>query len=203
MKLFHSPASPFVRKVLVVAHERGLAGQIETVGVGVTPVSTPAEVAGANPLGKIPALILDDGSTLFDSRVICEYLDTLGSGPALFPAPGPQRWAALRRQATADGMTDAGILCRYERAIRPAEKQWDGWVDGQMGKVTRALDALEAEAKAGALAGFDIGAISIACAIGWFDFRMPELGWRTSRPALAAWLAGLASRPSLAATAPR
>ena len=201
MKLYHSPASPFVRKTLVAAHELGLAAGIEIVPVAMTPVKGVPALNEENPLGKIPALVLDDGTSLFDSPVICEYLDTLHDGPPLFPAEGPPRWTALRRQALADGLLDAAILCRYETFLRPEERQWADWIEGQQSKFRRALDALDGEAE-----DFgdtvDIGTISAACAADYLDFRSLDDGWRDGRPRLAAWLEVFAARPSMQATRP-
>ncbi len=201
MKLYHSAASPFVRKALVAAHETGLTERIEIATIALTPVASNAELNEENPLGKIPALVLEDGTTLFDSRVICEYLDTLHEGPRLFPAAGPERWTAIRRQALADGLLDAAILGRYETFLRPAERQWTDWIDGQRAKFRRALDALESEAdRFGETV--DIGTIAAACATDYLDFRSLDDGWRDSRPRLAAWLEGFAARPSMQATRP-
>ena len=201
MKLYHSPASPFVRKALVAAHELGLADAIEIVPVAMTPVKGVPALNDENPLGKIPALVLDDGTALYDSPVICEYLDTLHDGHPLFPAPGPDRWTALRRQALADGLLDAAILCRYETFLRPEERQWSDWIEGQQSKFRRALDALEGEAE-----DFgdtvDIGTVSAGCAADYLDFRSLDDGWRKGRPRLAAWLEGFAARPSMQATRP-
>src|SRR6185437_4887670 len=127
MKLRHNPSSPYVRKVMVVAHELGLAGRIELLSTAVSPVETNATLAAENPLMKIPALTTDDGQVLFDSPVICEYLDSVAGGK-LFPAVGPARWTALRQQALGDGILDALILCRYE-TTRPEDKRWTGWTD--------------------------------------------------------------------------
>ena len=201
MKLYHSPASPFVRKALVAAHETGLAERIEIVTVALTPVESNAELDEENPLGKIPALILEDGTALFDSPVICEYLDTRHDGPRLFPAGGPERWTALRRQALADGLLDAAILCRYETFLRPAERQWTDWVDGQRAKFRRALDALEGEADNFGDA-VDIGTIAAGCAADYLDFRSLDDGWRDTRPRLAGWLEGFVERPLMQATRP-
>ena len=201
MKLYHSPASPFVRKALVAAHETGLAERIEIVTVALTPVASNSELDAENPLGKIPALILEDGTALFDSPVICEYLDTRHDGPRLFPAVGPERWTALRRQALADGLLDAAILCRYETFLRPAERQWTDWVDGQRAKFRRALDALEGEADSFGDT-VDIGAIAAGCAADYLDFRSLDDGWRDTRPRLAGWLEGFVERPSMQATRP-
>ena len=201
MKLYHSPASPFVRKALVAAHELGLADAIEILPVAMTPVKSVPALNEENPLGKIPALVLDDGTALYDSPVICEYLDTRHDGPRLFPAEGPERWTALRRQALADGLLDAAILCRYETFLRPEERQWSDWIEGQRSKFRRALDALEGEAE-----NFgdtvDIGTVSAACAADYLDFRSLDDGWREGRPHLAGWLEGFAARPSMQATRP-
>jgi glutathione S-transferase len=199
MQLFFNPASPFVRKVRVTAHELGLSGKIELIGVSLTPVSPHDGLRSNNPLGKIPALITEDGAALYDSPVICEYLDALAGGNRIFPAPGAARWTALRRQALADGIMDAAVLTRYEQAVRPDALRWPDWVAGQWLKVRTALDALEHENLADA---FDIGTLSIACALGYLDLRFASEGWRTSRPRLAAWAAAVSRRPSLAATAP-
>jgi glutathione S-transferase len=142
MKLRHTPRSPFVRKVLVVAHEQGLAGRIELVPTSLSPLQGNDALALENPLMKVPSLATDDGQTLFDSPVICEYLDEMASGRKLFPPAGPARWSALRQQALGDGILDAIILCAYETA-RPEDKRWDGWTNGQMRKAHQGLAAAE------------------------------------------------------------
>jgi glutathione S-transferase len=200
MKLRYSSASPYVRKVMIVAHEGGLAGRIETVTTSVAPVKVNDELKAENPLVKLPSLTTDDGTTLYDSPVICEYLDSLHDGAKMFPATGPARWTALRRQALGDGILDAAILTRYETGVRPKELQWSDWVDGQMRKVRGALDALEDERLEGR---FDIGTITIACALGYLDFRFPSEDWRKTRPKLAAWFGTFANRPSMTATEPQ
>src|SRR5690242_15293020 len=198
MQLYFNPASPYVRKVRVVAHELGLSEEIDLISVSLTPVSPHEGVRSCNPVGKIPALVTDDGATLYDSPVICEYLDARRGGNRIFPAVGAARWTALRRQAIADGIMDAAVLMRYEEAVRPRELRWQAWVDGQFLKIRTALDALEHENLEGV---FDIGTISIACALSYLDLRFESEGWRTSRPRLAAWAAAIGKRPSLAATA--
>src|SRR5258707_7369155 len=130
MKLRHTPRSPFVRKVLVLAHEHGLVDRIELVPTSLSPVQGNDTLALENPLMKVPSLVTDDGEVLFDSPVICEYLDDMAAGPKLFPAAGPARWAALRQQALGDGITDAVVLCAYE-TVRPADKRWDGLAERQ------------------------------------------------------------------------
>jgi glutathione S-transferase len=199
MKLRHNPASPYVRKVMVCAHELGLAGKIEMLSTAVSPVEVNATLAAENPLMKIPALTTDDGQVLFDSPVICEYLDHAAGGGKLFPAPGPARWTALRQQALGDGILDALILCRYEIAARPEEKRYTGWTDAQLRKAHQGLAALENESL-GALA--TIGDVTAACTLGYLDFRFPNDGWRTRHPKLAAWYASVEQRPSMQATKP-
>jgi glutathione S-transferase len=200
MRLFYSAASPYVRKVLVCADEAGLRGEIELAPVAVSPVSENAEVAAANPLTKVPTLVLEDGTALFDSRVIVEYLDHRSDGRLLPPA-GPRRWRVLRDQAVADGLTDAALLARYERALRPETLRWPEWDAGQIGKVRRALDELERLFEPSAAAPL-AGDIAVACALGYLDFRFPELGWREGRPRLAAFDAAMVARPSMQASAP-
>lgn len=200
MKLLFSASSPFARKVLVVAHERALAGRIELTAVAPMPVRAVPELSSLNPLGKVPTLVLADGTVLYDSRVIAEYLDALAPEPRLFPASGPARWTALRRQATGDGVLDAAVAVRYERVVRPPERLFPAWVEGQLAKVRQALDALEREADL--LLGFGIGEIAIACALGYLDFRFAEEPWRAGRPGLARFYERAAARPSMQATRP-
>ena len=201
MRLWYNPASPFARKVRIVALETGLAGRIEAVSILVSPVKPHPELARENPLVKIPALATDAG-TLYDSAVICEYLDSLHGGPPLFPAAGPERWAALRLQALADGILEAAVLMRYERAVRPQALQWSDWVAGQLGKVRSGLDALAREC-AGWKERFGIGELTAACVLGYLDFRFPDEPWRQSHPALERWYAVVSQRPSMKATVPQ
>ncbi|HKI65209.1 MAG TPA: glutathione S-transferase [Burkholderiales bacterium] len=201
MKLWHSGPSPFARKVRICAIELGLAARIEEIAVTVAPNKPNLELARENPLIKVPALEAEDGSVLYDSRVICEYLDALAGGNRLFPAAGAARWQALRRQALGDGVMDAGILRRYELALRPEALRWADWLAGQQAKIDHGLDAAEREA-GGWGEAFDIGHLTLACALGWLDFRFPDSGWRNARPQLGAWYARLSARPSLAQTTP-
>ena len=202
MKLRYSPTSPYVRKVVVAALETGLDARIERIPTHVAPNQRNDDYQRENPLVKVPALTTDDGAVLYDSRVICEYLDTLHQGTKLFPGSGEARWTALRRQALADGLCDAAILNRYENFLRPEEKRWPDWIDGQMRKVRGALDALEAEApKLGK--AVDIGLIAIGCALGYMDFRYESEQWRAKRPKLAAWYETFAKRTSMQETAPK
>jgi glutathione S-transferase len=201
MKLFYSPTSPYVRKVMVTAIEKGLDGQIEKLPAAASPIKADLTLAAKNPLGKVPCLITDDGRTLFDSPVICAYVDTL-KAPHLTPSDPKARFADMTLEALADGFLDAGILLRYEAALRPEAKRWDEWVSGQMGKIERAMDALEtthADQLAGSLT---IGQIAVGCALGWFDFRYGHVHWRQARPKLAAFIEGLHARASFKATVP-
>lgn len=201
MQLFYAAASPFVRKVLVLAHETGLVDQLRIETVTVSPVNPDDRLNAGNPVGKIPALLLDDGNALYDSPVVCEYLDSLEhAGPKMFPA-GSERWQALRRQALADGIMDAAVLCRYEAALRPEEFRWDDWSANQQAKISRALDALETEIDSFSET-VDIGAISVGCALGYLDFRFADNDWRSGRPKLAAWYETFAQRPSMQQTQP-
>ena len=199
MKLRYSLTSPFVRKVVILAVETGLDSRIERVA---TSTSDPASgLAKENPLGKVPSLTLDDDTILFDSPVICEYLDSLHAGAKMIPSAGPARWTALRRQALADGIMDAAILRRLE-SRRPATEQSAGWIETQRVKVVASLDALEGEAeKLGG--GIDIGLITIACALGYLDFRFADEDWRRARPKLARWFDVFAKRPSVQSTTPK
>lgn len=202
MKLYFSGASPYVRKVVVAAIETGLDKKIEQVATNVVPVKPNAELARDNPLMKVPTLVTDAGEALFDSRVICDYLDSLHDGRKLIPATGTERWRVLRLQALADGILDAGIITRYELILRPAEKQWSDWIAGQTKKVTQGLDL--AEADSALLAGpINLGQIAIACAIGWLEFRKPIGDIRAGRPKLFQWYDEFAKRPSMQATAPK
>ena len=200
MQLYVNPASPFARKVLVVAHERGLSARLELVKVAPLPIRPVPELSAFNPLGKVPCLVLEGGQALYDSRVIAEYLDALTGEPVLFPAAGAARWAALRQQALGDGILDAAVAVRYERAVRPAERQFPEWVEGQLAKVRQGLAALERERSAGA--ALTIGPIAAACALGYLDFRFPEEGWRTRHPRLASFYEDFSARPSMRATVP-
>ena len=200
MKLRYSPTSPYVRKVTVLALEAGLDDRIERVP---TNTADPADdLPRTNPLGKVPALETDDGQALYDSPVICEYLDSLSRSAKVFPPSGDARWEALRLQAAGDGMLDAALLAMIETKRRPSALRWEGWVSRQMDKIGRTLDALEREAKV--LDGpLTIGTITVACALGFLDFRFPELAWRDSRPALAKWYEQVSQRPSFQATVPK
>jgi glutathione S-transferase len=198
MRLFWSSRSPFVRKVMVAAHEVGLAPRIETVRVVVGADKPNAEVMGANPLNKIPTLFLDDGTALYDSRVICEYLDTLHSGPKLIPTDPAARFAALRRQALGDGLMELNVL-RLGEQNRPPPSRSEQHLAAYRVKTSTTLDALDGEADHFD-AQPDIGQIAIASALSHLDFRFAADNWREGRPRLARWHAAFAGRPSMRAT---
>jgi glutathione S-transferase len=208
MKLYSSPASPFVRKVLVAAIELGLRDRIELVEAKLTPVSPDPHLSKHNPLGKIPALVTNDGQTIVDSRVIVDYLDDLAGGSRLAPSHGAARTRILRVEALADGLIDAGILIRYETVLRPEPLRWSEWIAGQSAKVTQTLAVLDAEVNDWAALStsvesvLDIGTIAAFCAIGWLEFRKPVEGLREQFPALFAAYDQLAERPSFRATVP-
>jgi glutathione S-transferase len=187
--------------VLVAARERGIEDRIEVVPTGVTPVNRDAAIAAHNPLGKIPTLVLEDGTGVFDSRVIVEVLDNLPGGARLIPEGGAARLKALTLQALADGLCDAAVALRYETAVRPEALRWPEWSASQTTKVVASLDALERDWVPHLTSTLDIGVVATACALGYLDFRFASLGWREGRAGLAAWHAGFAARPSMQATA--
>ena len=199
MRLYYSPASPYARKVLVVAHELGLASQIETVVIAANPVGGPGELAAVNPLAKIPTLRLADGEALYDSRVIVDHLITL-SKVAILPEAWRERRAIMVEQATADGLLDAALLARYELALRPESLRWPEWIAGQMAKIDRALDRFEPVRRE---VEPTLGDIAVACALGYLDFRFADYDWRSSRPSLRAFYEIFSERPSMTATDPR
>ncbi len=193
MKLYYSPTSPFVRKVSVLILETGQ--QVERIAASGTPLDPGTMPVGLNPLGKVPALV-DGDRVLYDSRVICRYLDEK-AGAGLY---GPDTWAILTQEALADGILEAALLMVYEGRLRPEELRHAPWVEGQWAKIARALDALEAAPPSGPLTG---GQIALGCALGYLDFRHEARDWRQGRPCLTEWEAGLASRPSMVSTVPR
>ena len=200
MRLYYSPSSPYARKVRVLALETKIDKKIDMINVALTPIQPNADVDKHNPIGKIPALSVK-GIDLFDSPVICEYLDNQHKGRKLFPRKGRDRWVALRLQAMADGLLDAALLARYEGALRPEEKRWPEWSQGQMKKMNGVLTQLEAETKS--LKGkLTIGTLSVACALGYLDLRFADMGWRDKYPKLGKWFAAVSKLPSIKATAP-
>ena len=200
MKLFSSPATPFGRKATVVLLEAGLQDRIEVVhvaGNALDPGTMPVE---HNPLGKIPALMCDDGRTIYDSPVICRYLAELAM-PQLYRA-GPALWDSLTLEATADGIMDAGILMVYETRLRPEALRYAPWVEGQWAKINRTLDVVEQRWTHHLAGPLDIGQIAMGCACGHLDLRHAARNWHEGRPRLVAWWEGFALRPSMQATKP-
>ena len=202
MTLFYSPLSPFVRKVMVVLHETGQVDRVTVQPVNITPVSPDADLNQGNPAGKVPALRLDDGSVLHDSRVIVDFLDQQHVGNPLIPREGSARWRRLTLASLADAIMDAAVLTRYETFLRPEEKRWDQWVEAQSEKIRRGLADLEENHYAEIASAFDVASIGVACALGYVDLRMPDFGWREGQPKLAGWYAEVSQGASVKATAP-
>lgn len=202
MKLFYSSASPFARKPIVLLHEAKKTDQVELVSVSGSVIDPGTLPTDSNPLGKIPTLVLDDGTALFDSDVICrflakQYASWLYSGSAVKQS--------LTLEPLGNGMIEAAILIVYEGRLRPPKMQFASWIEGQSAKITRALDVLERQAAdyGSALNGPPImGCLTIAIALSYLDFRLADLNWRKGRPFLKAWEADIARRPSLLATIP-
>ncbi len=196
MQLFHSAASPFVRKVMACAIARDLDGQIELVPAD--PWASPPALLAANPLAKVPCLVTDDGLGLFDSPVICEYLDAQEGTIPLFPRAGGLRWIALKHQAMADGVMDAAIARRQD-GLRPVEAARTAAMARHKAAIDRTLAALEAELPHQTL---DVGTIAIGCALGYLDFRFAHEPWRPECPQLATWYTEFARNPCMTRTAP-
>ncbi len=196
MKLHFSPASPFVRKVMACAIARGLEGRIEQTRSN--PHVSPAELLADNPLSRIPALVTDSGDTLYDSPVICEYLDTLGDAAPMVPPFGAARIAALKLQALGDGLMDAAIARRMQAAL-PQDEGRIAFVTRQDGVMARALAVLEGMALPTTL---DIGSITIVCALGYLDFRYAAQPWQPAHPKLAAWYNAMLAQAPFARTMP-
>ena len=196
MQLHWSPKSPYVRKVMVCAHELGQLPQLELVRSVAAMLKPNAALMQDNPLSKIPTLVCADGTRLFDSVVICEYLNVLAGGP-LFPQEGAARWQALRWHAFGDGLLDLSILWRNERErAQPLQPL----IEAFELKARASLAQLDAEADALAAAPFSIGTLTVGCALGYLDYRFDSFGWRQQAPRLAQWFEGLSARPSFQAT---
>jgi glutathione S-transferase len=198
LKLHWSPKSPYVRKVMICAHELGVVDRLELVRSVAAMLKPNARLMEDNPLSKIPTLVLDDGFALFDSVVICEYLDDLAQG-SLFPKQGADKWQALRWHALGDGLLDALILWRNERE---REVPLRTLMEAFELKARAALKVLDDEAQALAETDLSIGHVTIGCALGYLDYRFDTLGWRAIAPRLAEWQADIARRPSFQSTEP-
>jgi glutathione S-transferase len=202
MKLHWSPRSPFVRKVMIAAHELGLTDGLDCVRTVVHPLKPHEGLIADNPLIKLPTLVLDDGTPVYDSRVICEYLDTLSDRVTLFPAAFPARLAALRDQALGDGLMDVALLWLMER-VGPPDDQRKAMIAAFARKTDATLDRMEADIATIAARPFDIGQLTIGVSLLYLDFRFSALAWRETRPRLAAWHETFAQRPSVLANPAR
>jgi glutathione S-transferase len=200
VKLYHSPTSPFVRKVSACLIETGLHDRVERISAVGNPINPGTMPVNVNPLGKVPCLVTDDGMVLYDSRVITRYLDSL-SDVELYPAP-PRLWRTLTLEATADGMMEATLLITLERALRPADRQSPEWIEAQWAKVARALSVIEADWMDHLNGPLDMAQIAVAVACAYVDLRAGDRNWRAAHPALSDWQSGFAERESMAETRP-
>jgi len=197
VKLFYSATSPYVRKVMACAIQRGIADRIETTPSN--PHASPPDLLAQNPLSKVPCLITDDGMSLFGSQLICEYLETLGEALPLFPVKAADRWRALRFQSLGDGILDAAVPCRGELA-RPKEAARDAAIARYKAAMMRTVDVLESDPPG---LGIDIGSVTVACALGYMDFRYASDPWRPNHPKLSAWYDSFSQIACIAQTAPK
>lgn len=200
MKLYHSPASPFVRKAVVLLHELEKADHVELLTVSTTALASDPALMAANPLARLPALERPEGVTLYDSRVITAYLDDLFQG-GLY-SKGSGRWETLTLEATGDGIMDSAVSMVYEIRLRDPAQVSEAWIEAQWGKVSRGLDALNTRWMSHLSGPVGMGHISVACALGYLDFRHDARNWRQGREALSAWYEAFAARPSMQATMP-
>lgn len=200
MKLFYSPTSPYVRKVMVILHETGQLQDVSLEETSGTPLAPATGLAAKNPLTKVPALERPDGCTLYDSRVICRFLDARADA-GLYPS-GARGWETQTLEATGDGITDAALLMTYESRLRPEAQQMEAFVDGQWDKIENACAALNARWISHLSGPLDAGQIAVACALAYVDFRHDARGWRKGNDALANWYASFAERGSMTATVP-
>ncbi|HYZ21165.1 MAG TPA: glutathione S-transferase N-terminal domain-containing protein [Rhodopila sp.] len=197
MKLYYSPTSPYVRKVMACAIIRGLDGRIEKHTTN--PHESPPDLLADNPLSKVPCLVTDDGVSLFGSQLICEYIDSLGDALTLFPPQGATRWRALKFQSLGDGILDAAVPCRGELQ-KPKEAARDAQIARYKAAISRAVDVLESDPPHKHV---DIGSITVACALGYLDFRFAADPWRSGHPKLTAWYEAFAQNKGIAETAPK
>ncbi|WP_265502559.1 glutathione S-transferase [Paracoccus beibuensis] len=203
IRLFHSPASPYVRKVLVTAHERGVADQVELLESAAWPVKRDPNIVRYNASGKVPCLLTEGDQPIFDSRVICAFIDSLGDAQGTVYPSGADRFRILTLEALAESTLDACLLCRYEVALRPEELRWQLWHDSQMEKVDSGLDALEGEWFDLLSRDFNAGSIAAASMLGYLDFRFVDKDWRADHRRLAEWFAEVSKRPSMQETMPK
>ncbi|MGC1497311.1 MAG: glutathione S-transferase [Sulfitobacter sp.] len=200
MQLAYSPTSPYVRKVMVLLHETKQLDDVTLQEQSGTPLVPADALLPKNPLGKVPALERPEGPTLYDSRVICAYLDDRAGGKLY--GSGQRRWDTLTLEATADGILDAALLMVYETRLRPENLRMDAWVDGQWDKIARACAALNTRWMSHLSGPLDMGQIAVGCALAYVDFRLDARGWRKGNDALAEWFEKFDSRESMQATPP-
>lgn len=200
MKLAYSPASPYVRKVMILLHETGQLDDVALEDGSGTPLAPNAQTVQKNPLGKIPALERPDGATLYDSRVICSFLDAR-AGSNLY-LTGNRHWETLTLEATGDGIMDAALLMTYEGRLRPEELRMEAFVDAQWGKIIQACAALNTRWMSHLAGPLDMGQVAVACALGYVDFRHGHRDWRSANDGLAAWYEAFSARESMKATRP-
>jgi len=197
VKLFYSATSPYVRKVMACAIQRGIADRIEKLPSN--PHASPPDLLAQNPLSKVPCLVTDDGMSLFGSQLICEYLETMGESLPLFPVKAADRWRALRFQSLGDGILDAAVPCRGELG-RPKEDARDAAIARYKAAMMRTVDVLESDPPG---LGVDIGSVTVACALGYMDFRYASDPWRPNHPKLSAWYDSFSQIACIAQTAPK
>ena len=198
MKLYWSAASPYARKCRIVVRERGLEARVEEISVDA--FTNPAELIAANPLGKVPALQRDGGTGLFDSRVICQFLDSLEGDAGLIPQAAEARLDVLRAEALADGLMDLAVSMSLERRKPEGEKS-PTFVARWRSQLERGLDAMTAELPRSR--EFNLAHAAFASALGYIDYRQPGIDWRSTRKSLAQWLEDISQRQSLKETAPK
>ncbi len=200
MKLYHSPTSPYVRKVLIVLHETGQLADVDLLTSHTAPTAPLAGLAAKNPLMKFPALERDAGITLYDSRVICAFFDDRAQ--AGLYGSGARRFEILTLEATGDGILDAALALTYENRLRPEDKRWSEWDTAQWDKIAAACSALENRWLSHLNGPLDMGQIAVACALGYVDFRHEARNWRQGVPALSDWFAQFSERASMQDTMP-
>lgn len=200
MKLFYSPASPFVRKCVVLLRELGQADAVQLETVTTTALASDDALKAANPLARLPALQRPDGTTLYDSRVITAFLNDLYGGS--FYPQDTSRWETLTLEATGDGMMDSAISMVYEKRLRSDEQVSDAWIEAQWAKIERTLSVINARWMSHLSGPVAMGHVSVACALSYLDFRLDARNWRQGHEALAAWHESFAARPSMLATEP-